>query len=143
MGRQSPVASRQEEIAQRLAAGSPVRIVGGGTKLSWGRPVEGSIGVSTAGLDRIIAHDAGDLTAVVEAGVPLAALQERIGEDGQMLPLDPPDRGATIGGVVAAGDSGPLRSRYGAARDLVLGVKLALPDGNVVKSGGKVIKNVA
>jgi glycolate oxidase FAD binding subunit len=61
-----------------------------------------------------------------------------------MLALDPPDLGgATIGGVVAAGDSGPLRHRYGAARDLVLGVTVALPDGTVARAGGKVIKNVA
>jgi glycolate oxidase FAD binding subunit len=131
------------EIAEQLAGGRPVRIVGGGTKLSWGRPVNAEHQVSTAGLDRIVEHNAGDLTAVVEAGVPLAQLQERVGEEGQMLALDPPDGGATIGGVVATGDSGPLRARYGAPRDLVLGLRAALADGNVVKSGGKVIKNVA
>src|ERR671922_165772 len=60
-----------------------------------------------------------------------------------MLSLDPPDAGATIGGVVAAGDSGPLRSRYGGVRDLVVGIRVALSDGTVAKSGGKVIKNVA
>jgi glycolate oxidase FAD binding subunit len=61
-----------------------------------------------------------------------------------MLALDPPDiGGATIGGVVATGDSGPLRHRYGAARDLVLGVAVALPDGTVARAGSKVIKNVA
>jgi glycolate dehydrogenase FAD-binding subunit len=143
MGRQSPVASRQEEIAQQLAAARSVRIVGGGTKLGWGRPVDASSELSTAGLDRVVEHNAGDLTAVVEAGVPLSALQGRVGEAGQMLALDPPDSGATIGGVVATADSGPLRARYGGPRDLVLGVRVALPDGNVVKSGGKVIKNVA
>jgi glycolate oxidase FAD binding subunit len=131
------------EIAQELAAGEPVRIVGGGTKMSWGRPVHAEREVSTAGLDQIVEHNAGDLTAVLEAGVPFAAAQERFAEAGQMLALDPPDRGATIGGVVATGDSGPLRARYGGPRDLVLGLRAALPDGSVVKSGGKVIKNVA
>ena len=143
MSRQSPVASRQEEVASALAEGSPVRIVGRGTKLSWGRQVEAEVELSTAGLDRVVEHNAGDLTAVVEAGLPLAELQRRVGEAGQMLALDPPDGGATIGGVVATGDSGPLRARYGGPRDLVLGVRVALPDGSVIRSGGKVIKNVA
>jgi glycolate oxidase FAD binding subunit len=80
---------------------------------------------------------------VLEAGLPLAAAQDRFAEEGQMLAVDPPDRGATIGGVVATADSGPLRARYGGPRDLVLGVRVALADGSVVKSGGKVIKNVA
>src|SRR4051794_28426285 len=141
--RQSPVASRQEEVARVLAEGRPVRIVGGGTKMSWGRPVQAEREVSTAGLDRIVEHNAGDLTAVLEAGVPFAAAQEQFAEAGQMLALDPPDRGATIGGVVATGDSGPLRARYGAPRDLVLGLRAALPDGSLIKSGSKVIKNVA
>jgi glycolate oxidase FAD binding subunit len=81
---------------------------------------------------------------VLQAGVPLAKAQETFAQAGQMLALDPPDLGgATIGGVVAAGDSGPLRHRYGVARDLVLGVTVALPDGTVARAGGKVIKNVA
>src|ERR671936_797207 len=60
-----------------------------------------------------------------------------------MLALDPPDGGATIGGVVASADSGPLRARYGGVRDLVLGMRVALADGTLARSGGKVIKNVA
>src|SRR5215208_275828 len=143
MSSQSPLASRQEELAEALATGEAVRIVGGGSKLAWGAPVEAERELSTTGLDRIIEHNAGDLTAILEAGVPLAEAQERFAAAGQMLALDPPDRGATIGGVVATGDSGPLRSRYGGPRDLVLGLRAALPNGSVIKSGGKVIKNVA
>ena len=131
------------DIAEALAAGGSVRIVGGGSKLGWGPPIEAERELSTGDLDRIVEHNAGDLTAILEAGVPLAAAQERFAEAGQMLALDPPDRGATIGGVVATADSGPLRSRYGGPRDLVLGLRAALPDGSVIKSGGKVIKNVA
>jgi glycolate dehydrogenase FAD-binding subunit len=131
------------DIASELAAGDPVRIVGGGSKLGWGPPVEAERELSIAGLDSIVEHNAGDLTAVLEAGVPLAAAQEAFAAEGQMLALDPPDRGATIGGLVATGDSGPLRSRFGGPRDLVLGLRAALPDGSVIKSGGKVIKNVA
>ena len=88
-------------------------------------------------------HNAGDLTAVLEAGVPLAEAQRTFAKAGQMLALDPPDGGATVGGVVAAADSGPLRSRYGGVRDLVVGMSVALSDGTRAKSGGKVIKNVA
>jgi glycolate oxidase FAD binding subunit len=133
----------EQDIAEALCAGGPVRIVGGGSKLGWGPPVEAERELSTAGLDRIVEHNAGDLTAVLEAGVPLAAAQEAFAAEGQMLALDPPDGGATIGGLVACADSGPLRSRYGGPRDLVLGLRAALPDGKVIKSGGKVIKNVA
>jgi glycolate oxidase FAD binding subunit len=86
------------------------------------------------------------MTVVVEAGVPLAFLQDQLAGAGQRLSLDPPlgpESAATIGGVVAAGDSGPLRGRFGAARDLVVGITVALSDGTIAKAGGKVIKNVA
>ena len=77
--------------------------------------------------------------------MPLAEAQAAFAEEGQMLALDPPlgDDAATIGGVVATGDSGPLRHRYGGVRDLVVGITVALSDGTVAKAGGKVIKNVA
>jgi glycolate oxidase FAD binding subunit len=95
----------------------------------------------------VLEHNVGDLTAVVQAGVPMTRLQGLLGEAGQMLAIDPPvlfgGREATLGGVLATGDSGPLRHRYGAPRDLVLGMTIALSDGTVARSGGKVIKNVA
>jgi glycolate oxidase FAD binding subunit len=95
----------------------------------------------------MLEHNVGDMTAVVEAGVPLARVQEDLSADGQMLALDPPlgagSRKATIGGVFATADSGPLRHRYGGPRDLLLGVTVALSDGSLAKAGGKVIKNVA
>lgn len=132
------------------AGGQRLRICGGGTKATWGRPVEPpDVEVSTERLDRVVEHNEGDLTAVFEAGVPLARAQEALAGAGQMVALDPPygrpgegDR-ATIGGVVATGDSGPLRHRYGSPRDLVLGITVALSDGTVARAGGKVIKNVA
>ncbi|HXF57469.1 MAG TPA: FAD-binding oxidoreductase [Actinomycetota bacterium] len=140
-----------EEVGALLRAasraGRTVRPVGGGTKLGWGRPVPPpDLELSTLGLASVVEHNAADLTAVVEAGVRLGELQRLLGEAGQMLALDPPlgpGEGATVGGVVATGDSGPLRHRYGAPRDLVLGVTVALSDGTVARSGGKVIKNVA
>ena len=125
--------------------GSRVRFVGGGTRSSWGNPlndVDARLG--TAEMTRIIEHNAGDLTAVVEAGLEVGTLQSTVAEKGQMFALDAFDPGgATVGGMVAAGDSGPLRHRYGPIRDLVLGVSVVLADGTVAKSGGKVIKNVA
>jgi glycolate oxidase FAD binding subunit len=119
-----------------------VRVLGAGTKRAWTRG-EPDVELSTEDLDGILEHNVGDLTAVLEAGVPLARAQQKFAEEGQMLALDPPGHGATIGGVVAANDSGPLRTRYGGARDLVVGMRVALADGTVAKSGGKVIKNVA
>jgi glycolate oxidase FAD binding subunit len=137
----------REEAAAALASAGRVRLVGGGTKLGWGPSVaDPEVELSTAGLCRIHEHNTGDLTAVIEAGVPLARAQEAFAEAGQMLALDPPlgaGEEATVGGVVASGDSGPLRHRHGSARDLVVGMTAALSDGTLATAGGKVIKNVA
>jgi len=129
------------------AEGQRLRVRGGGTKLAWGRPTKPpEVDVSTQRLDQVVEHNEGDLITVLQAGVPLARAQEVLAEADQMIALDPPlgeNEEATIGGVVATGDSGPLRHRYGAARDLILGVTVALSDGDVAKAGGRVIKNVA
>ena len=134
-------------LAQCSEAGTAVRIRGAGTKLGWGLPAgPADVELSSTGLTQILEHNAGDLTAILEAGVPLVHAQETFAQAGQMLALDPPtgrDGAATIGGVVATGDSGPLRHRYGAPRDLVVGMTFALGDGTIARSGGKVIKNVA
>ncbi|HEY2600871.1 MAG TPA: FAD-binding oxidoreductase [Thermoleophilaceae bacterium] len=136
-----------ELVAECGGGGQILRVRGGGTKFDWGTPApEPQVLVSTAGLDQIIEHNEGDFTAILEAGVPLVRAQEQFDAAGQMLALDPPlgeGAAATVGGVVASGDSGPLRHRYGAPRDLVLGMTIALSDGTVAKSGSKVIKNVA
>jgi glycolate dehydrogenase FAD-binding subunit len=131
-----------EALREAAEAGLRVRPVGGGTKVDPdAEPAD--VELSTAALDLIVEHNAGDLTAILQAGVPLARAQEAFAAGGQMLALDPPDGGATIGGVVATADSGPLRHRYGGVRDLVIGMTVALSDGTVARSGGKVIKNVA
>jgi glycolate dehydrogenase FAD-binding subunit len=139
-----------DEIAARIreygTAGQAVRPVGGGTKLAWGGPSSGTEDLETSGLDRIAEHNVGDFTAVLEAGVRLADAQAAFAAEGQMLALDPPlgaSDGATVGGVIATADSGPLRHRYGGMRDLVVGMTVVLSDGTIAKSGGKVIKNVA
>jgi glycolate oxidase FAD binding subunit len=121
----------------------PVRPVGGGTK-PWLPARDEEEPLETGGLNRIVEHNVGDFTAVLEAGVPFAEAQAAFASHGQRLSWDPPDPGgATIGGIMATGDSGPLRHRYGGVRDLVVGTTVVLSDGTVAKSGGKVIKNVA
>jgi len=149
------LATERPESAQDAAAllrslaaeGRALRPRGGGTKLAWGAPGEPvAVEVHTGGLHRILEHNEGDLTAVLEAGTPLAAAQAAFAEAGQMLALDPPlgrEDAATIGGALATNDSGPLRHRYGSLRDLVVGVTVALSDGTLARAGGKVIKNVA
>jgi glycolate oxidase FAD binding subunit len=135
-------ATAQEAAELLRAAERPVRPRGGGTK-PWGPPDEGEV-LETGGLDRILEHNVGDFTAVLEAGVPLAVAQAAFAEHGQMLAIDPAlNDDATVGGVMATSDSGPLRHRYGSMRDLVVGATVALSDGTLAKSGGKVIKNVA
>ncbi|HYU57270.1 MAG TPA: FAD-binding oxidoreductase [Actinomycetota bacterium] len=143
-----PTSPEAAEILREAAARSlSVRFRGGGTKFDWGNATpEPDLIVSTHGLNRIVEHNAADLTAVLEAGVRLADAQAAFAESGQMLAIDPPlgpDDEATIGGIVASGDSGPLRHRYGAARDLLVGMTVVLSDGTIAKSGGRVIKNVA
>jgi glycolate oxidase FAD binding subunit len=98
--------------------------------------------LSTRRLDRVLEHEAGDLTAIVEAGIRLRDLDERLAAQGQMLALDPPGN-PTIGACLAANLSGPRRHRYGTARDLVIGVTVVLADGTIASSGGRVVKNVA
>ena len=90
-----------------------------------------------------IGHNPGDLTVSVGAGTTFGLLQQRLAEEGQWLPLDPPLAARrTVGGILAANLSGPLSLSYGAARDFVLGVRVASADGTVTKSGGNVVKNV-
>ena len=98
--------------------------------------------LTTDGLNRILEHDPGDQTCTVEAGVRLAELQAVLAASGQRLSLDPPGD-PTIGALLARNVSGPLRHRFGAPRDLILGVTLVLGDGTIANAGGKVVKNVA
>jgi FAD/FMN-containing dehydrogenase len=100
--------------------------------------------VSTARLNKIIEHEPADLIAIAEAGVRLTDFNAKLAENGQWLPLDPPDDGrATLGGVVATGIGGPQQFGYGRPRGSVIGMKVVLADGSMIKAGGRVVKNVA
>jgi glycolate oxidase FAD binding subunit len=122
-----------------------VAFIGGGTELGLGRaPERLDAVVRTERMPRILDYAPADMVLAAEAGATLAQVQAAAREHGQMLAIDPPrpDR-ATIGGVVATGAFGPRRARYGAIRDLIIGVTLVRADGVVARGGGKVVKNVA
>jgi glycolate oxidase FAD binding subunit len=130
------------EISSVSDAAETLRQAAGeGTRVSIGRD-GGDVVLSTSRLDQVLEHEAGDLTCIVEAGVRVRELNERLAGHGQMLALDPPGN-PTIGACLAANLSGPWRHRYGTPRDLVIGVTVVLGDGTVASSGGKVVKNVA
>lgn len=126
-------------------AGLAIAPRGGGTKLAWGNiPDRLDLIMSLRRLDRVIEHPWADMTVTAQAGCTVATLQQTVAQHGQRLSFDAlwPDR-ATVGGILASNDAGALRLRYGALRDLVLGATIALPDGTIARSGGKVVKNVA
>ena len=122
-----------------------VTISGGGTKQSWSNPPEAvDLLLCTARLNSVIEHAHEDMTVTVQAGLTVAQLQFELAKHKQRLALDVlwPER-ATIGGVIAANDSGALRLRFGSIRDLLIGATVVLADGTIARSGGKVVKNVA
>jgi len=124
--------------------GLAVSTRGGGTKMGLGNPPrQVDLILSTLRMDGIIEHVPGDQIVRAQAGVKLEDLQETLAGSDQLLGVDPPEEGATVGGVVAANASGPRRLRYGTVRDLIIGIKVVLADGTVAKAGGKVVKNVA
>jgi glycolate oxidase FAD binding subunit len=140
------------EVASVLSAatarGLSVVARGGGTKIDWGSPPERcDVVLSTARIEGIVEHEPADLVCVVRAGSTLGVVQEQLAAAPgfqQRLMLDPPHgAAATIGGVMATAASGPLRTRFGTPRDLVIGASFVLSDGTRGRSGGKVVKNVA
>ena len=121
-------------------------ICGQRTKLRWGcrHELNADVVVSTARLRRIVTHWVDDFTIRVEAGMGLADLQATLAQQGQFWPVDALHGSkATVGGIVATGDGGSLRQRYGSVRDTVIGIQFVRYDGEVVKAGGRVVKNVA
>jgi glycolate oxidase FAD binding subunit len=141
----APASTQEAGALLRAAAELNMSVVprGTGSRIDWGlRPRSCDLIVDTRRLDAIIEHAAGDLVVRVEAGVRLDDLQDKLAAEGQRLALDPPGR-STIGGLTATGVAGPLRFRYGAPRDLLIGITVVRADGIVAKAGGKVVKNVA
>jgi glycolate oxidase FAD binding subunit len=134
-----------EEVAAVLrgAAGLGLRTVarGSGTKLGWGTPPRAlDLIVDTGRLAAVLTHATGDLVVTVQAGLRLTTLQDALAPHRQRLALDGT---GTVGGTIATAAAGPLRYRYGAARDLIIGITVVLADGTVARAGGTVVKNVA
>ncbi|WNS73769.1 FAD-binding oxidoreductase [Bacillus sp. DTU_2020_1000418_1_SI_GHA_SEK_038] len=122
-----------------------VSVMGGGTKRGFGGLLESSdILLSLEKYKGVVEHTVGDMTITVKSGTNFQELQDYLAKASQKIPLDPfSPAEATIGGIIAANDSGPKRLKYGSARDSVIGLRTVYPDGTVIRSGGKVVKNVA
>ncbi|SEM60054.1 glycolate oxidase FAD binding subunit [Mesobacillus persicus] len=139
----------EEEIAQIVKYCNEhtktISIIGGGTKSGEGTLVETvDIRLSLAEYTGIVEHTVGDMTVTVKSGTRYTELQEYLAKHHQKVALDPSwPEFATIGGVIAANDSGPKRLGYGTARDCVIGLRTIYPNGKVIRSGGRVVKNVA
>ncbi|MCH7699096.1 MAG: FAD-binding oxidoreductase [Chloroflexi bacterium] len=116
---------------------------GAGFHMSLGNvPTRYDVALKTTKLNRLVEYEPADLTVTVEAGMTLGRLSQHLLEHRQFLPIDGPDE-ATIGGLLAVGLGGPSQQAYGFPRDWLLGCKIALVDGTVVRAGGRVVKNVA
>ncbi|MHA1127805.1 MAG: glycolate oxidase subunit GlcE [Alphaproteobacteria bacterium] len=139
----------ETELAEAIAtATGPLRIVGGNTR-QIGHPVDGET-LHTSGLSGITLYEPGALTLVAKAGTPLAEIEAALASENQRLPFEPTDMRAlygatgqsTIGGVVATNASGPRRIQAGACRDSLIGVRFVDGQGQILKNGGRVMKNV-
>jgi glycolate oxidase FAD binding subunit len=140
-----PASTEEASALLRAAAAHGLTVVprGAGTGLSWGAPAASAdLVIDMQAMDQVIEHAAGDLVARVQAGVTMGSLGSVLASAGQQLAVDAPAE-ATVGGVVATGTAGARRFRYGAPRDLLIGITVVRADGVVAHSGGKVVKNVA
>ena len=133
-----------DQVNQALAANTPLRIQGSDSKAFLGRTVEGQV-LDTRAHRGIVSYDPTELVVTVRAGTPLIELEAALDEAGQMLPCEPPHfgEGATVGGMIAAGLSGPRRPWSGSVRDFVLGTRIITGHGKHLRFGGEVMKNVA
>jgi glycolate oxidase FAD binding subunit len=141
----------KDVVAWAAAEETPLEIRGAGTKRGYGRPVAAETEVALERLRGIGLYEPAELVMSAQAGTPLAEIEERLTENQQQLAFEPPDYGrllggapgrATIGGVLACNLSGPRRIKAGAARDHFLGVQAVTGRGDLIKSGGRVVKNV-
>ncbi|MGF6223005.1 glycolate oxidase subunit GlcE [Pseudomonas sp. YL-218 TE3947] len=133
-----------EQVKQARENATPLRIQGGNTKAFLGREVAGEI-LDIRAHCGIVGYDPTELVISVRAGTPLSELFAALGAKGQMLPCEPPSfgEGATVGGMIAAGLSGPRRPWSGSVRDFVLGTRVISGLGTHLRFGGEVMKNVA
>ena len=133
-----------DQVRAASAAATPLRLRGGGTKDFYGEPATGEV-LDTTGLRGIRSYEPSELVVTVGAGTPLAELEAALEEKGQCLPFEPPrfGEGGTVGGMVAAGLSGPARTGAGSVRDFVLGLSMVNGRGELLTFGGQVMKNVA
>jgi glycolate oxidase FAD binding subunit len=141
----SPASTDEASALLRAAAGHGLTVVprGAGTGLGWATPPAScDLAVDMSLMDRVLEHAAGDLVARIQAGASIGKVASVLATAGQQLALDVP-ADATVGGVVATGTAGPRRFRYGAPRDLLIGITVVRADGVIARSGGKVVKNVA
>lgn len=125
--------------------GERLAIAGAGTAVDWGGRAEHDAVLDTTAMSGLISYNPTDMTVAVQAGMPFAALQETLAANAQWVALDPARAagGATVGGLLATADAGPVRHTFGTLRDCVIGVTVVLADATVARSGGHVIKNVA
>ena len=132
-------------VSAAVAASQGVYPIGGRTTLDVGLPpIKPGIALDTTALNQVIDYPARDMTITVQAGITMAKLQEALAAEGQWLPVDVPNpEQATLGGAVALNKSGPRRLGYGTLRDYVIGISFVTDEGQVVKAGGRVVKNVA
>jgi glycolate oxidase FAD binding subunit len=134
----------QECLSEAQNTALPLVVAGTGSRVAIGNRPESLAGVlSTLGLNRLIALEPADMTVTVETGMLLSDVQRALRANGQFLPLDPAGGDGTIGGLLGSNVSGPLRHRFGTARDWLLGTRVVHADGSVSKSGGRVVKNVS
>ncbi len=133
-----------DRVRAAAADRTPLAITGGGSKAFLGEAVRGEP-LSTADWRGIVSYEPTELVVTVRAGTPLAELEAVLAERGQCLPFEPPHlgAGATVGGMVAAGLSGPARAAVGSVRDFVLGAECINGQGEQLTFGGQVMKNVA
>jgi glycolate oxidase FAD binding subunit len=141
---QEVIASLQARIREAAASRTPLALTGGGSKSFYGEPVQAEP-LSTRALAGIVSYEPSELVVTVRAGTQLAELEAALAERGQCLPFEPPhfQGGATVGGAVAAGLSGPAQASVGSVRDYVLGVEMVNGRGELLRFGGTVMKNVA
>jgi len=134
-----------EIIKQAQHKSNKILISGNSSQSNFGSKIENPDWcISISRMNRIVEHEAADLIVTVESGVTLYQLQKFLKKKGQFLPLDPINaEKRTLGGIVATNSSGSLKMQYGNCRDLILGMKVVLPDGSIIRAGGKTVKNVA